>query len=475
MMGRPSALKKRMFKYLSLPLFCLVLIACDAPPASTIVPPADVDPAAEVAASTPSAAQTLVPTYTPVPSLTPRPTQTAVSPPTATVPGTAIPFDQTVVTFRYTIPALGLDRRFEGKLGGQVIVADEATGVILQRNSQGNVVAELEQVLPELVLEPVPEGCDTCVRFTYSLPEEDIEADGWLRDKRLLGSVENYLRLVLGPHFPPETAVALHRSPSPYAPAHSLALTTDGRLWLWLATEDEIAPPTTSSGAIEAALANLDVSGLAPIYEVDCVGGTTRELLQIGEQQIDIRCPEFALPSTLIDLYAAFDELAQPHILLPTAPQRPTAVFPLLALVDYQRADGERLTLFNDGQMIAITANGPISSTLPLTQTVGIATSLLESGELQFGLTTFLTEDATPVMQNRLLVRGFDGVYDGAWETAVSLLTPLDDLLAELSVSSTVPTPTASPTTDSEATPAVSSTPEPLATPELTPTPTTSP
>jgi len=135
---------------------------------------------------------------------------------------TPIPFGDTVVEVRYQIPALGLDRRLQGSISSQIVIVDETTGMALKRSNQAGVLLDLQQVLPELLLPVVPEGCDTCVYIFYELPYADLQAEGWLRDPVLLASLENYFTTSIGPHFPPNTIAGIRRSPSPYAPAHTV-------------------------------------------------------------------------------------------------------------------------------------------------------------------------------------------------------------------------------------------------------------
>ena len=122
--------------YLCLSVVALFFAACTnpAPPTTTAVSDTTTQSPTQ---PTDQPVRTLVPTFTPIPSVTPLATATSAPVfPTATAEAsTPIPFDKTVVELRYTIPAIGLDRRLEGKLGGEIILADEATGVILQHDS----------------------------------------------------------------------------------------------------------------------------------------------------------------------------------------------------------------------------------------------------------------------------------------------------------------------------------------------------
>ena len=429
-------------------LLLLLLTACGQPAAATPTPGSSGETAVNASSAPPI---TLPATFTPIPADTPRPTpNTPLPTPALIVTATPIAFDQTVVELRLTIPAIGLDRRLEGKLGGTVIVADEATGLILQRSSEGHVVADLRQVLPTLELAPLPEGCGACVAFSYSLPEDGLSGSGWLQSTQLLASVERYFSGVFGPHFPPGTVAGLHRAPSPYAPGHTVAVDENGRLWIYLATDDQIPSPSSANPAVLAAAEALRGAELAPAYEVACAGGVTTETLWLYDRSIQLLCPEFALPNILQPLYLALDSAIAPQLAALDGPERPPARLPLAALLDYRRADGVRLTLLADGGAV-VAADSVITATLPLSQTMGLVNSLLASGELQSGLTSF--GDATPG-HHHLLVRGPNGVVDGSWpgETAVSLLADLDDLLQQWLTVAVTPT-AAAPTPEVTTTP----------------------
>lgn len=394
---------------------------------------------------------TLVPTFTPRPTLTPGPTATPrpTRPPSPTE--TPIPFDEVVVSLRYAIPALGLERRLEGNVAGQIGVSDEASGVTVTRENQGGVLLEMRQVLRPLDLEPVPEGCDRCVAIEYDLPLVDAGGAGWLQDSVLLASFENFMTVALGPYFPPETALGLRRSASPYAPAHTLALTADGRLWRWLATDAEIGEPLAPDQVAppaEALLAGVPLSDLNENYVAHCPGAPAETLWlnPSGEQkQIFVVCPEFALPSTLLPLYLALDELLAPTI-APVSLPRPAAAFPLAAMLDYKRADGARLTLYLDGTAVTVAPTAEVyTSTVPLSQMDDLVGGLLDSGELSLGLGIFRGGTSPPSSRSLLLLRGPDGVYDGQWEDIpdFSALNALLDALLPAPLATLTPPATA--------------------------------
>ncbi len=399
------------------------------------------------------------PTFTPLSKaereMTAVPQITVTQNPLPTVPtDTPVPFGETAVELRYAIPAIGLDRRLQGNVSSQIILADETTGQIIKRNNQSGTLIELQQTLPNLLLGPIPEGCEACVHVSYNLPFSDEQGDGWLKDRVILASIENYFAVSMGPHFPPNTIVGLRRTASPYAPAHTIAITEDGMQTVWLATESELETAVPANPAILEALNQLDLTQLAPEYRVTC-GVTPIEnmLLVSGEttHQIIINCPEYALPDTLVPFYAAIDDvLAAKLAASDVTEERPPALFPLDALLDYQRVDGAQLTIFRDGTAVAISpSNQTVTSTLASTDVISLTTTLLDSNELKLGLTSFLGEPktdgadageesdatATPIPpRSVLLLRGPRGVYDGFWaRTAnVPLLEPLNELLNAL-------------------------------------------
>ena len=418
-----------------------------------------------LAAPPTSTAVVIPPTFTPAPNgdqFNPVPVVTVTQEPLPTVEtSTPIPFGANVVEVRLTIPAIGFDRRLQGGVSSQIILVDESNGFSVQRDNQASVLLDLQQVLPELVLAPVPDGCEGCVHLTYNLPFSGVQGDGWLRDSVLLASLENYFTTTLGPHFPAEAVIGLRRSASPYAPAHSVAVMADGRLYRWLANEGEVAPMSTASPTLLAAFEAIEPQAMAQQYTAPCPGSPLESLLLTGreaERLIALVCPEFALSTELQPLYVALDEalaelLAGSEATLP----RPPAAFPLTAVLDYQRLDGAQLTIFLDDTAVASNASGqPITTTLSSSQVISLTTDLLASGGLRTGLTTFLAEEgtnptATPsAPRTALLVRGPAGVYDAQWfNTAdVPLLADLNDLLNELLSGGTavpIETPEATP------------------------------
>jgi hypothetical protein len=464
----PKILPKLLFVILS-----VLLAAC-----ATSVP--ENTPAAIAPIPT---APAIPPTFTPAPAgsqFNPAvPVITVTQAPLPTVEtSTPIPFGADVVQLRLSIPAIGLDRRLQGSVSSQIILVDEATGLSVQRDNQASVLLDLQSVLPELLLAPVPEGCGECVRFTYSLPFSGVEGTGWLRDPVLLASLENYFTINLGAHFPAETIIGLRRSASPYAPAHSLAVTADGRLHRWLANEGKTAPVAVASPLLLAAFESLNLQGLAQQYSAPCPGSPLETLFLVGsdgQKQVVLVCPEFALSADLQPLYVPIDAaLMELLTASETTIERPPFAFPLTAVLDYQRMDGAQLTIFMDGTAVAnINGSQPISTTLSSSQLISVTTNLLGSGRLRTGLTTFVPPEneagevvatATPATpRSVLLLRGPAGVYDAQWfNTAnVPVLAELNELLDLILLGETaVPnetTVTATPET-TEGTPSASPT-----------------
>ncbi len=401
------------------------------------------------ATATPFILPTLLPTITR--SAPAAATATRTPPPEPSPQGT-VDFDQPVVELRYGIPALQLDRRLEGNVNGQITVVDETRGLAAIRQNQGGVLLELQSILPSLELEPLPEGCDTCVAFSYAMPLENAESEGWLQDPVLLASVENFTAALLGPHFPPATTVGLRRSATAYDVAHTLALTDEGLLYRWLATDGNVeAPIAVGSAAPElpALVDSLDGDELAAQYVVNCVS-TPLETLYLnsaptpeaaapapGEaegddgQTIRVACPAFSLPQSLQPLYLQLDALLQETLAGHGLPRPPTEVA-LEAVLDYRREDGARLALSLDGATrITNGAGETVTTTLSSTQVMSITTALLDGGALQPGLTAFTAGE----LENVLLVRGSQGMMEVAWpageapEAILEEVRVLDELM----------------------------------------------
>ena len=431
------------------------------------------------------------PTYTPLPPGSQPgnfPVVTVTQAPLPTeVTTTPIPFGANVVELRLSIPAIGLDRRLQGGVNSQIILVDESSGFSVQRDNQAGVLLDLQQVLPDLVLEPVPAGCDTCIRLSYNLPFSGAQGDGWLQDPVLLASLENYFTTMLGPYFPSDTIVGLRRSASPYAPAHWVAVVDDGRMFRWMAHKSEVEPVTGAPPALLSAFTAIDPQALAQQYTAPCPGTPLESLLVAGrssERLIALVCPEYAISTTIQPLYVALDDVLAEMLAASDATlERPPVQFPLEAVLQYNRVDGAQLTLLADGTAVAALSGGqPVTTTLGSSQVISLTTTLLESGLLRTGLTTFLAPESTAeatvtptpsAARSVLLVRGSDTVYDGQWfnTAAVPELAALNALLDQIlqGGGTAVPLETASGTP--EATPgATGETPQPVETPSATPT-----
>ena len=388
----------------------------------------------------------ILPTLLPTQTIAAAATETLANParPTPTAQST-VDFEQPVVELRYQIAALQMDRRLEGNVSGQITVVDETRGVAAIRQNQGGVLLELQEILPTLELQPLPEDCDACVAFSYSMPLVEAQGEGWLQDPVLLASVENYTTALLGPHFPPATIVGLRRSATPYDVAHSLALDADGVLYRWLATAAEVDDPRAVQSVapeLPGLLAEVDGESLATQYIVDCPSAPFEILLLNGDtateaagedgQTIRVACPAFSLPRSLLPLYVQLDALLQETLEGNGLPRPPTEVA-LDTVLDYRREDGAHLAVAMDGvARITDKAGETVTTTLSSSQVLSMTTALLDSGTLQPGLEAFAAAEQT----NLLLVRGDQGMLEAAWppgaapQGIVEQVAVLDGLMA---------------------------------------------
>jgi hypothetical protein len=167
---------------------------------------------------------------------------------------------------------------------------------------------------------------------------------------------------------------------------------------------------------------------------------------------VNIVCPEYSLPLSLLPLYAGLDaalaeKLAQNDAVLPSPPTD----FPLTAVLDYQRTDGARLTLFADGTAVTVSPTGEqFTTVLSPTQTISLTTELIANGTVRTGLNAFQPQESFAVVvtdgvtttitttprppRTVLVVRGPSGVYDAEWFELFELpeLQALNDLLGQL-------------------------------------------
>jgi len=187
-------------------------------------------------------------------------------------------------------------------------------------------------------------------------------------------------------------------------------------------------------------------------------------------------------------LYAGLDaalaeKLAQTEDVL----ARPLSDFPLTAVLDYQRVDGARLTLYANGLTVAQNSLGQtFTNTITSTQAISLTSDLVSSGIVRTGLNTFqgnvstiitntegvtLTVTATPKPpRTLLLVRGPGGVYDGEWfNTAdVTELGALNALLDQMLGLAALPEGVETPTGVETGTPATPDSADQTTTPEAT-------
>ncbi|MFO7536778.1 MAG: hypothetical protein R6X32_01810 [Chloroflexota bacterium] len=419
---------------------CL-LLGCSQP-----VPPPAVATAASATESVatvaaPSPVAQLPPTFTPhavdmLPSPTPRPT---LLPATPAPTNTPIDFDQTAVEVRYQIPALGLDRRLQGNINSQIIYVDESSGIAFQRNNQASILLELQQALPNLELADIPDDCDSCVRLSYDLPLRGEAGSGWLQNRVLLASIENLMAVNLGPHWPPEAVVGLRRTASVYEPAHTIALAADGRLWSWLATAADTGPPQTVNAELLFNQPHWPPMPGAADYLVPCPGVAVETLWWQTDpeeaEQIRFTCPEYSLPFSLVPLYGQLSDWLEPTLATLTDGRRPPARFPLQGWLMYERPNGSRLILFQDGRLEAVGAGGlVVTDTLSIDVASELVADLLVADLVAPGLSTFLDETTAGTAGTTLLIRTEGGVYDGRFSSpsARPELDPLNEQLDRL-------------------------------------------
>ncbi|MEI2612085.1 MAG: hypothetical protein V9G20_25905 [Candidatus Promineifilaceae bacterium] len=379
---------------------------------------------------------TLLPTYTPLTAATP--TATRPQEPTP-IPSATIEFTQLVLGLEYAIPGLGLTRTLTATFASQIFLTDTVTGVRVIQPQQSRILLELQSVLDGLVLEPVPDGCDLCPRLAYNLPVAGQSGEGWLTDATLLASLENYFSIHLGPHWPPNTVLALRRTASIYRSAQTIAFTADGQLWQWSAIDSQIAPPEPAPFDVEAELTDLAQLSLADSYTQDCANIPRETLFFIEEgesQTVLFRCPELTLPLPLTPLYTTLASLLD-SMPLATGEVYRQPLFPYTTWLYYQRADGYRLTLdLNNQALVAfageiqatanLTASWPISLT-----TVALAQDVFTPGTPEL-LRTMVTTDTASLPDNFLMVRALEGTYEATWDEEIPEM--LADLVAELDV-----------------------------------------
>jgi hypothetical protein len=280
----------------------------------------------------------------------------------------------------------------------------------------------------------------------------------------MLASVENYLSLALGPHWPVGTVAGLRRSASPYQVAHTIALTSAGELYRWRATEPEV------TGAEEVELPPLPGAelALAGEYTVTCPGAPleTLYLAPAGDGEgatTTISCPAYSLPPALLPLYVALDQQLAPLFAGEGLAQPPSDI-PLETMVVYELpGDGRILLLLDDTAFFEVPGSGDEPDTLSLEAgtVLSLAAALEESGALAPGLAGYIAAEADYI----LLVRTEAGMAEVVWDgQPPAALAPgveaLDAIWEQLAGAPLAPagTPTATGT-PATATPRPSATP----------------
>ncbi len=386
----------------------------------------------------PRAVPSVYPTATQPPTLpaaTPGPTRTPALPATS--------LDDVAVRVRLSASTIALARRLEATLGGQVQAADKTSGLSAARANQSNLVREMQLALGNLRLEPVPADCAGCVLLEAELPSLERQVTGWLRDPVLLASLENYFALLLGPHFPPGTAVGLRRSASPYDVAQTVALTEDGRRYLWKATAGEIPAPTSAPDDLPALAAALAGAALLPNGYVAACANVPVETLVVALEgapvYVPIICPALALPSTLVPAYQWLDRLFASQA-DEAAPPAPAPALPLAAVLVYQRQDGARATLRADGQLGLQSPAAAMTVTVSASQMLSWTAALSATGLLAPGAEPLLelTEASSPSTRASAPARATVGLRLPAGVVSLSWSgptpAPLAAALAELDV-----------------------------------------
>lgn len=374
------------------------------------------------------------------PSATPMPTATAVAtrpPLPTTVPPTPVAFDQVVVEIHYRLPALGLDRRLQGDVSGRLTMEDRATGLSLTRENQNRILLEMQQGLGQLTLAELPDDCENCVWIDYDLPLSGIAGSGWLEDVTLLASLDNFTAIHLGPHVPPGSWLALRRSATSYWVAHTVAVTSDGRTWKWLATEGRIAEPVllgVEAARLEAAVQGLTDLPLADTYSATCEDAARETIFIGGDDEVGtirIVCPAHSLPAHMVPLYLELQALLGDVVAGAEPPARP---FSLTTLLYYQSADDERLVISYANQ-VEVESGGEIySGTLSASQVISLTTGLETSARLTLAVDDVL---AAGPGANGLIVRGSSGVSGVTWrgappEEVADFVLALELLMAQL-------------------------------------------
>lgn len=379
---------------------------------------------------------------------------------------TPIDYQQIAVVLRYHVPGIGLDRSISANISSQIELKDAATDEVVNISNQPHVLIELQQVLKDIELEPVPSNCTMCVRIEYELPMAGESGSGWLQDKRLLASLENYTAVLMGPHFPVGTIMGLRRSATLFHAAHTVALTEDGQVWHWKANDSRFESPGVFEGDLISLLNardDLDPETLRNRYVTTCPQGPGFEELYLpgGEEDINIRltCPELTLPGSLLPIYVQLDALVNEYIELDQT-QIPEPTVPLSATLQFKRSDGLNLTIFQDNSVSVIDAQGQVfTGTISNTIVSSVTHELITRELLQPGVVDTLEQ----TWANNIFVRGQGDVYETGWFDEIrpelaDFLAWLEDLIVQIQLppqeeevpNNGAPTPSPTPTGEAD-------------------------
>lgn len=362
-------------------------------------------------------------------------------------PTPTVDLNRPVIRFRIEVPAIALERSFEGNISGRTELIDHTADLSEVLSNQNRRLIEIQAVLRDLALDPLPEGCERCTYFSFSLPVEGIEAEGHLTDPIVLASVHHFLSQTLGPHFPPDTLIGHHRSASGYTAAHTAVLLEDGTIWRWFGSDTEMAPADEAEPdllALYSDAADL-FDPLEPVFDADCANFPI-ETVRFREKWVEVRCPELALPTLLVPSYETASALSAPQLLDERNLIIPSTVLPLNSVIFFERSDGANLTLYEDGLVVTLSAAGEtVTTTIPAREIEPLIEPMVSSEIIPRGVTVSiasteqngeLSVDEEAEYEELILIRGSLGVYEFAWtdrvgQTLVPGIAVLDLLLEE--------------------------------------------
>ncbi len=428
--------------------FVLLAAACQAntPPFSSETPASSGTRLLVTAAPLP----TLYPTATGVANALPAsPEPSAGSTPARAPAPTPVDLTRPVLFARLQIPAIGYDRALSGTVAGSLTIEDRTGGEKRVISNRGRSLAEITAALQSVSLEPLPDDCPTCTHFEFDLAAEGVRGQGWLRDSILLASLELFFSRELGPHFPPDTVLGLHRSPSGYTIGQTTAVLSDGTLWQWQAPDDRLPPAGQAPAGLPAEANRQPVRFWEDEYRASCPFYPDETLFvrtSTEVRRVRLKCPALALPTTMIPLYAALDRLSGPLLNDPRNLPFPPEALPLDALAAYQRPDGAWLVLYADGRASGRPAAGESSEeSLTPNEIERLAERLTESGVLPRGVQVLFGARRGDY-EEIVLARGRLGVYEFPWSDRVGQgllpeIVELENLLFQL-IGPPMPTPT---------------------------------